>query len=475
LKAPLAIAFAIMAFYVVSGAALAATPSSGLIAQGRYLAVAADCTACHTAPGSNKPFSGGNPIVSPLGTIYATNITPSKVDGIGTYTEAEFARALRQGIRQDGVHLYPAMPYTAYAKLSDADVGALYAYFMQGVLPVESKPPTTALPFPFNIRLSMIGWNLLFLDEHQLANDPSRTVQWNRGAYLTEALEHCSACHTPRSFLMSEDAGVALAGGKLGAWYAPNISSDLISGIGGWSQTDLVQYLGTGNLRGRAQAAGPMAEAVQNSLQYLTQNDLQAIAVYLKATPPMQTAAVRSRYSYGSPASFEGVLRGADPSGMPGAQIYSGACASCHQATGAGTADGVFPQLFQNTATGAAEPNNVIAVILYGLNRKVNGNQIFMPAFSNGSYVDVLTDQEVADVANFVFKQFGNPNVTVTAQDVAVERQGGPPSLLASLGGFVLPVIALVVVVILGIVLALILRRRARQRNPRRAAAIAVR
>jgi mono/diheme cytochrome c family protein len=475
LKWPYAIFLAAAVFFAVTGTALAATPPARLIAQGKYLATAADCTACHTAPGSGKPFAGGYAIVSPLGTIYSTNITPSKMNGIGNYAEAEFARALRQGIRQDGAHLYPAMPYTAYAKLSDSDVAALYAYFMQGVVPVDSNPPKTFLPFPFNIRLSMAGWNLLFLNRDHLATDPSRTAQWNRGAYLTEALEHCSVCHTPRSFLMAEQNGAALAGGPLGAWYAPNISSDPISGIGGWSQAELVQYLGTGNLKGKAQAAGPMAEAIQDSLQYLTNDDLQAIAAYLKTTAPMQTAAARSRDAYGAPANFEATLRGGSANEMPGAQIYSGACASCHQATGAGTEDGAFPQLFHNSVTGAAEPNNLIAVILYGVNRTVNGNQIFMPAFSNGSYVDDLSDQEIADVANFVFQQFGNPDVTVTAQDVVVERQGGPPSLLARLGGFAVPGLAVAVFIILLIILLLVVRRRTKQPALRRTAAIAAR
>jgi mono/diheme cytochrome c family protein len=197
-----------------------------LIEQGRYLAVAGDCMACYTKPEDGKPFAGGYGIASPLGTIFSTNITPSKTAGIGNYTEAQFARALQQGVRADGGQLYPAMPYTSYAGMTDVDVHALYTYFMHGVAPVDEMPPRTKLPFPFNIRLSMVAWNLLFLDDRRFVPDTTKSPEWNRGAYLSVVMERCDACHTPRNLLMAKIRGKAFAGAPIGSWYAPNITSD---------------------------------------------------------------------------------------------------------------------------------------------------------------------------------------------------------------------------------------------------------
>jgi len=454
----------------ISGAAAqnSSTPAppsaaSDLVKQGQYLATAADCTACHTAPNGGEAFAGGYGISSPLGTIYSTNITPSKTFGIGNYSETDFARAIREGIRKDGTHLYPAMPYTSYAGLSDADVAALYAYFMQGVLPVDVPAPKTSLPFPFSMRFSMAAWNLLFLDNHRFQPDPSRSAQLNRGAYLVDDLEHCDACHTPRNLLMAEKQGSALSGGAVGSWYAPNITSDPVSGIGGWSQDELVQYLRTGNVPGKAQAAGPMAEAVADSLQFLPNDDLQAIAAYLKATAPIRTAEAKPRNAYGAAVAADATLNNGAGDMSSGAQLYSGNCASCHQATGAGTKDGAYPQLFQNTATGAAQPTNLIAAILFGVNRTVGANTAFMPAFGPGlGSMSTLSDQNVADVSNYVLQHFGNPNLTVTAQDVASVRQGGPPSTLAKLGSFALPGLIALGVLLLVLILWGIFRPRHR-------------
>lgn len=240
--------------------------SAQLITRGEYLAKAADCGACHTTPGG-KPFAGGLAITSPVGTIYSTNITPSARFGIGRYSEEQFARALRRGIRSDGANLYPAMPYTSYSIFTDDDVHAIYIYFTQGVPSVDTPAPRTALPFPMNIRASMVGWNLLFLNTQPLPSDPGQSAMWNRGRYLVQGAAHCSACHTPRGFLMQEKTAQEFAGGQVGPWYAPNITSDVNSGIGSWSQDELVQYLSTGDARGKAQAAGSMGEAVEHSFR----------------------------------------------------------------------------------------------------------------------------------------------------------------------------------------------------------------
>ena len=421
------------ALAALASPALGQASSADLVEQGRRLAVAGDCTACHTTPSTGAPFAGGYPIASPLGAIYATNITPSKSHGIGAYTEAEFARVLRQGIRRDGAHLYPAMPYTSYTQLSDGDVHALYLYFMQGVTPVDVDPPRTILPFPFNLRFSMAFWNALFLDDRRFTPDPSATNEWNRGAYLVGALGHCSTCHSPRGLLMQERSDKFLAGGQLGEWYAPNITADAVSGVGGWTRTELVAYLKTGRVLGKAQAAGGMAEAVTNSLSHLPDKDLEAIAVYLASVPGVRDAGVtRTAFTFGAPAAFEAKLRGspaASTAKQDGARLYSGLCASCHDATGAGTREQVYPSLLRNSTVGAARPDNLIAVILHGVDRNVAGEHVLMPGFGSGSFVQPLTDAQIASVATFVRGQFG-PGGTINADDVAVARAGGAqPSL----------------------------------------------
>ena len=427
----------------------AANGQDARLERGRYLAIAADCMACHTAA-SGKPYAGGYAIDSPLGTIYATNITPSKKGGIGHYTEAEFARALRQGVRADGSHLYPAMPYTSYALLTDADVGDLYHYFMHAVQPVDEPARQTKLPFPFNIRLSMMGWNALFLDNRRFVPDAGKSAQINRGAYLSEGLAHCSACHTPRNMLMAEVGSQKLAGADLGSWHAPNITSDKISGIGGWSDAEIAAYLKTGHVEGKGQAAGGMAEAIQNSLQFLHDDDVAAIVAYLRTVPPVRAAGQqKAAFSHGSAISEEAGLRGMASaterhSLNSGAVLFSGYCASCHSASGAGSTGQAYPALFHNTATGAETPANLVSAILFGVERKIGKEgaevEAFMPRFDQRSYVQSLTDEQIASIANYVLKQYGNPAVSVTPAYVAQARSGGEKPVLARLPHFIVPV-----------------------------------
>ncbi|RWX81618.1 cytochrome c [Neorhizobium lilium] len=436
----------------------APSASFNLIARGRYLAMAADCAACHTAPHGGQPFAGGYAIESPLGAIFSTNITPSKANGIGDYSEQDFARAVREGIAKDGTHLYPAMPFTAYAKISDEDTEALYAYFMHEVKAVDTAPQKTALPFPFNIRASMAAWNVLFLDKGEFKPDASKSSEWNRGAYLAEALGHCGTCHTPRNDLMAEIGTKSLAGGSVGSWYAPNITSDKIAGIGGWSDDELVQYLSTGHVAGKAQAAGPMAEAVENSLQYLLGDDLKALVVYLKDTKPIASDEASPRYTLGTPSPAEAGLRGLPGQSIQenGFHVFSGACAACHQVGGEGTKH--YPSLFHSTTTGGDNPDNLIATILFGLTRTVKG----MPAFGpNAAFTDRLSDKDIADVSNYVLQHFGNASVTVTPADVVRVRDGGEKPILAAVAPFIVPVIVVVVIILL-LVLALFVARRRR-------------
>ena len=441
-----------------------------LVEKGRMVALASDCAGCHTAPGSGKPFAGGYPLESPLGKIVATNITPSQQFGLGNYTQEELSAAVRDGKRKDGAHLYPAMPYDSYAKMSDEDLAALYAYLMHGVPAIEQPVEETKLPFPFNMRWSMAFWNLLYLDKTRFQADTSKSPEWNRGAYLTEGLEHCSACHTPRNTLMAADHSKSLAGSPLGAWYAPNITSDPISGIGGWSVEELVQYLKTGRAEGKGQAAGGMAEAVENSLQFLPESDLRAIAVYLKSTPPIRDAAdaklTVAAHDSGAAHSDEAAMRGNLPQNSvapltSGASLFSGYCASCHQASGSGTPDQAYPSLYHNTATGMSRPDNLIAAILFGVQRNANGVEVLMPRFDEKSYVDPLTNEQIAAIANHVLKHYGPAtSSSVTPQDVQQARQGGPQPFLAKAQPYIAPAMVVIGLLVVLLLWWLVRRRR---------------
>jgi mono/diheme cytochrome c family protein len=414
-----------------------------LLKRGEYLATAGDCVACHTAP-HGKPFAGGLPLATPLGNIISTNITPSKTAGIGNYTYEQFSDAVRKGIRADGAHLYPAMPYTSYAQVTDDDMKALYAYFMQGVTPVDEAAPATSLPFPFDIRLSMAGWNLLFLDPKPFEADPTKSAE----------------CHSPRNALMAEESSQDLAGGAVGPWVAPNITSDANSGVGAWSEADLVSYIRTGHVIDKAQAAGPMAEAVDNSLRHLSDADLQAMAVYLKTVPAIHQAAdTQPPNTWGKPGSgledVRGVAWPADVNQLSGAQVYDGYCATCHQANGQGTSGGGLPSLFHNTALGRSNTDNLVMVILDGVHRQADTPDILMPGFAQ-----LLTDQQITTLGNYLLKQYGNANATVTVEQVRTLRAGGAPSSLVGLARTGIIIAALVVI---AIIVLLVLRRSRRR------------
>ena len=436
--------------------------------------MAGDCAACHTAPNSQgQDFAGGYALSSPLGTIWSTNITPSKQYGIGNYTEAEFARAVRDGIAKGGENLYPAMPYDAYAGITDDDIKALYAYFMQGVKPYDQPPAhVTQLPFPFNIRFIMAGWNMIFADSGRFQPSPDLTAQQNRGKYLVDTLGHCSDCHTPRGLMMQTLNGQSLQGGYVGAWFAPNITADPINGIGTWSEADIADYLKNGRLPGKAQAAGPMAEAVEHSFQYMTPSDLTTIASYLKTIDAGTPSGHPSRVDFGKAIDIDPTIRGLFPqdshdSLKTGAELYSGYCASCHQSDGAGSDNQAYPSLFHNTVTGAANANNLIATMLDGVDRTVDGHHVLMPQFGQKSYVAVLSDQEIASIANFVMSTYGNPAAPkVTEADVERVRHNGPVAPIARIMPYIPALIAIGCVVALLVVLAivvLVVRRKRRQ------------
>ncbi|ADU71682.1 cytochrome c [Pantoea sp. At-9b] len=444
----------------VAGAVHAASDDA-LVKKGEYLAVASDCTACHSASAA-QPFAGGKAIASPVGEIIATNITPSKTDGIGNYSEQQFADALRKGIRADGAHLYPAMPYTAYATLTDEDIHALYAYFMSGVQAVDRPTAQTHLPFPLNLRFSMMFWNALFLNAPGYQPDASQTASWNRGRYLVEGAAHCSTCHTPRGFLMQEKTAAAFTGAQVGSWYAPNITANPVSGIGQWSQQELVTYLRTGRLAGKAQAAGSMAEAITHSFQHLSDADLTAIAEYMQSVPDHTAfASGATRFTQGTPGNNLAAFRGdafATPVSDEGARLFSGNCASCHGSSGQGTKDGFYPSLFHNSATAEHNSSNLIATILFGVERDSAQGNVFMPPFgAQPNALNHLNDQQVATLSNWILHRYGNKDVTVSPEQVAEIRRGGPASplvLLAQLG------VAVGVLAAIAIVLWLLWRRK---------------
>lgn len=460
-----------LALLACSGAASSQGFDAVTIARGQYLATASDCIACHTAH-KGVPMAGGLVMSSPVGDIVSTNITPSREHGIGNYTEQQFSDALRKGIRADGQPLYPAMPYVSYAAMTDADVHALYAYFMQGVPAFDKATQATDLPFPMNVRASMKLWNALFLDEKPLAPAPDRSQQWLRGRYLAEGAAHCGTCHTPRGFLMQEKKELNMAGAQVGPWYAPNITPHPATGIGGWSEAELVQYLRTGRLEGKAQAAGSMAEAITHSFSQMDEQDLQAIAHYVKSLPAIDKgedgAGTTQRFGQGKPGNALAELRGKGYQGgmqgaYLGAQVYSANCAACHGASGEGTPDGYYPSLFHNSAT--VGKTNLIASILYGVDRKTKDGHVFMPPFGDQpNAVNHLSDAEIAALANYVQVRFGGGAPTVKAEDVAQSRAGGPQSHLLPLarigmGAGVLALIALVAFVLLR-------RRRAKGGRP---------
>jgi mono/diheme cytochrome c family protein len=461
----LLIGFAATAAVGTCQAADSPDQTAAVIKRGEYLATAADCGACHTAP-DGKPFAGGLAIATPLGTIYSTNITPSADVGIGRYTEEEFSRALRRGVRRDGANLYPAMPYTSYAKFTEEDAHALYLYFTQAVKPVEQRPPPTELPFPMKIRASMLAWNLLFLDMATFVPDPHQSAEWNRGAYLVQGAAHCGTCHTPRGFLMQEKTSRALSGAQVGPWYAPNITSDPVSGIGNWTKEDLVAYLRTGHLSGRAQAAGSMGEAVEHSFEHLAAADLGAIATFIKDVLSVHDSADQvSRFSAGKMFSELAASRGREAvrsdseSDPTGAELFQGNCASCHSAEGQGSKDGYYPSLFSNSATGANHATNLIAVILYGVNRTTSGGQAFMPGFGgHATDANPLSDRNIVALGNYVLTHYGSAGTTIIEQQVAEGRRGGPSSPLLALarGGMA----AAAVVVLLGIAFVIFRRRK---------------
>jgi len=382
------------------------------VARGRYLTEAADCEACHTAKGGT-PFAGGLAFKTPFGTMYSPNITPDKQTGIGEWSDAEFLKAVHEGIGRDGKRLYPAFPYAAYTYLTDEDVLAIKSYLLT-LAPISNVPPPNELSFPFDQRWLMTFWSGLFNPNQRFRPTGDQSAQWNRGAYLAEALAHCGDCHTPRNLLQALDNNSKFSGTVVTGWRAYNITGDKISGVGAWSDAELAQYLSTGHANGRGTASGPMAEAVDLSFERLTASDIGAIVVYLRSVPAISTPDTPSPKTTSAPADpKQGLTADVDPHGK---RIFEGACASCHSWTG------VSPLASRATLTGSRAVNdptaiNVAQVVLTGSQRRPTDSALAMPAFGAA-----YTDREIAAVANYVTARFGAKPSAITAQEVAKLR-----------------------------------------------------
>ncbi|HTC17857.1 MAG TPA: cytochrome c, partial [Stellaceae bacterium] len=261
----------------------ASLAKASVIARGEYLARAADCMVCHTSEGG-KPYAGGLGFKLPFGTLYSTNITPDKETGIGNYSDQDFLAAVHRGTRRDGARLYPAMPYTSYTYITDADALAIKAYLFS-LAPVRAAAPENTLAFPFNQRWAMNFWSILFNPDTRFEPDTSKSPEWNRGAYLAEALAHCGECHTPRNLAFALDNRKKFAGALTAGWRAFNISSDKTTGVGTWSDDELASYLSTGHAIGHGTASGPMGEAVDESFSQLAPEDIKALVTYLRTVP----------------------------------------------------------------------------------------------------------------------------------------------------------------------------------------------
>jgi mono/diheme cytochrome c family protein len=411
-------------------AAPPANAGQSLIEQGRYLVAAGDCISCHTRP-NGEAFSGGRPLNTPFGVIYSANITPDRITGIGAWSEFELGRAMREGIAADGTHLYPAFPYTAYTKVSDQDIHAIYVY-LRSLKPVHYAPPKNKMSFPFSVRALLSGWNMMFFEPGRYVPDASQSAEWNRGAYLTQGLGHCGACHTPRNALGGERKSGALTGAE----YLDDIADEVVdnkvtpldeptvrlwasanltpapSGLGSWPLEAIAAYLKTGH-NARAAAFGPMSEVIANGTSHLSDPDLHAIAVYLKSLLPAAQGPVGK-----PPADVR----------REGEIVYTTRCADCHLPTGLGMpraadadASKTAPPLAGNAALQSPNPATLINVVLYGAHEALQ-NEGSWPKMGGFELSVGLDDEQIAALCTYVRSSWGNQAGAVSATDVAKQH-----------------------------------------------------
>ena len=381
--------------------AAAINTTTQVITKGEYLARAGDCVACHTTP-NGRPFAGGRPMVTPFGSLYVPNITPDDDTGIGKWTADEFYRMMHTGVSKDGTLLYPAMPFASYTKVTREDSDAIFSYLMS-VPPVVQKNRAHELQFPFNNRDLLLGWRTLYFREGEYTVDSTQTAEWNRGAYLVQGLGHCAMCHTAINALGGSSESKAFEGGMIPNqnWYAPSLTSNREAGLGNWEIQDIVDLLQVGASH-RGTVYGPMAEVVFNSLQYLTDEDVKAMAVYLKALP--------QRDSEPPPTSQARLV---NPAVMElGRKVYAAQCAMCHGDEGNGNTP-AYPPLAGNQSITMASPVNSIRMVLnggYAPGTKKNPRPHGMPPFSH-----ILNDEEVSAVVTYIRVAWNNSGTPVTA------------------------------------------------------------
>lgn len=383
------------AFAMTSLSAIAATEMS----EGEYVATLGDCVACHTTD-VTKPLAGGLAFPTPAGDVYSTNITPDKTHGIGNYTLEDFKKVMRQGVAKEGHNLYPAMPYTAYAKMTDADLAALYKYLMKEVEPQAVANIPMGASWPMNMRWPLAVWNALFHDDTPFQPDSSKSDEWNRGAYLVQGPTHCGTCHTPRGLAMQEKGLTEkdrsfLSGAELAGWYAGDIRGDM------YSEEELFELLKTGR-SDKDSVLGPMAEVITHSSQYFTDADIRSIVVYLTSL----TAEAPSK-----PTKLAQTTEQAETD-------YKMYCGTCHGRAGEGR-ERVIPALAGNTTVLAENPSSLINVLLHGGQTATTHTHI---GYDMPSYAWKFNDQQAAELLNHMRASWGNQAQAVTAQQVKAQR-----------------------------------------------------
>ena len=401
------------------------TFSSDLVQRGEYVARQADCVACHSLP-NGKPFAGGLEMGTPLGSIFATNITPDKQTGIGNYTLADFDRAVRQGVTPDGRRLYPAMPYPSYVKMNDDDVKALYAFFINGVEPATKENKVSGITWPLNMRWPLALWNTVFTESGTYVQKSAEDPVWNRGAYLVQGAGHCGSCHTPRAVTMNEKAldessPLYLSGALLDGWYAPSLRQDHNTGLGRWTEDDIFQFLKNGRNQ-HAVVFGSMSEAYNNSLAFMTDEDLRAIGKYLKSLPGDP---VRDGPPWKYPTSA-GSATLSDRRAVPGAQTFEAKCSFCHGSDGNGRNEWI-PPLAGAASSLSSENASQINVTLNGSARVVTDG--IPDSYRMPSFREQLSDREIADVLTYARSAWGNHGGPIKAEDIrALRDHTGPVS-----------------------------------------------
>ncbi|AUT62253.1 cytochrome c [Paraburkholderia terrae] len=390
-----------------------------LVTRGEYLAKAGDCIACHSTP-HGKPFTGGLKMMTPMGAIYSTNITPDPETGIGQYSEDDFKRAMREGVAKDGHNLYPAMPYPSYAKVNDDDMHALYTYFMHGVAPIKQANREPDIKWPLNMRWPLKFWNMVFLEKGVYQDKTGKDVAWNRGAYLIQGLGHCGSCHTPRGVAFQEKAldesgALYLSGSPIDNWFASNLTGEHNVGLGRWSEADVAQFLKTGANQ-HASAFGSMTDVINNSTQALTDVDVAAMSRYLKSLPAAGGSGGPA-YAYDAKVTKVSLTR---PANDAGARVYTAFCMHCHGVDGRGFAPMLAP-LAGNPNVLEKNASSLINVTLNGTGDLVIGG--VPAAYPMPKYGPVLNDQQIADVLTFIRAGWNNGAPAVGAGDVAKVRK----------------------------------------------------